>query len=137
MTNGSADEPGRDQSVGDYDAARDARCGATFASSRRSAEERTARERMRASFARGDLATWAYDDALCATGDRSRRRCLAGARSVVCVAVAVRDAAQPRRAPLARPRLELRVVAPTITAAMRVAPRAIAARTRRGRRRPP
>jgi epoxyqueuosine reductase len=48
-------------------------------------DERT-RARMRAAFARGDLATWSYDDAYAAAAS-TPHTLLAGARSVVCVAV--------------------------------------------------
>ncbi len=44
-------------------------------------------ERLRASFARGDLATWNYDDAYARTAS-SPRMLLSGARSVICIAVA-------------------------------------------------
>ena len=46
-----------------------------------------ARERMEASFARGDLATWQYDAAY-AERASDPQALLAGARSVVCIAVA-------------------------------------------------
>ena len=56
-------------------------------------------ERMRASFARGDLATWGYDDGYAA---RASSPCalLAGARSVVCVALAYATPAEARPLPL-------------------------------------
>lgn len=44
------------------------------------------RERLAASFARGDLASWGYDEAYAAAASDARRL-LPGARSVVCVAV--------------------------------------------------
>jgi epoxyqueuosine reductase len=47
----------------------------------------TTRERMRQSLARGDLATWSYDDAY-ATAASDPATLLPGARSVVCIAVA-------------------------------------------------
>lgn len=57
-----------------------------------------ARERMRESFARGDLGTWKYDD------ERARIACdphsiLDGARSVICIAMPYATP-PPRRAPL-------------------------------------
>jgi epoxyqueuosine reductase len=62
-------------------------------------EDETSRERMRASFARGDLATWSYD-ASYATRASNPQTILAGARSIICVAVpyATDDPARaPRR----------------------------------------
>jgi epoxyqueuosine reductase len=49
-------------------------------------EDAQSRERMQASFARGDLATWGYDDAY-AHKAASPEQALAGARSVICIAV--------------------------------------------------
>ena len=54
---------------------------------------------MRASFARGDLATWPYDDAY-ARRASSPRDALPNARSVVCVAVAYATQPNVRRTPL-------------------------------------
>jgi epoxyqueuosine reductase len=54
---------------------------------------------LRASFARGDLATWPYDDAY-ARRASSPRDALPNARSVVCVAVAYATQPNARRAPL-------------------------------------
>jgi epoxyqueuosine reductase len=56
------------------------------------------RERMRASFARGDLQTWGYDDAY-ARAAADPQAVLAGARSIVCIAVPYATA-QPSRPPL-------------------------------------
>jgi epoxyqueuosine reductase len=56
------------------------------------------RDRMRAAFARGDFVTWGYDDSYaCAAADPTA--ILAGARSIVCIAVPYATA-QTRRAPL-------------------------------------
>jgi len=61
--------------------------------------DETTEARLRASFARGDLATWGYDDARAARATRPAEL-LAGARSVVCVAVAYATPAPAgRRAP--------------------------------------
>ncbi len=57
-----------------------------------------ARKRMRASFARGDLATWPYDGAYAARAN-DPAALLEGARSVVCLAFAYATP-QPRHAPL-------------------------------------
>jgi len=57
-------------------------------------------ERLRASFARGDLATWPYDAAYAGRA-ASPRGVLPGARSVVCIALAYATPAAPRRPPLA------------------------------------
>jgi epoxyqueuosine reductase len=54
---------------------------------------------LRSSFARGDLATWPYDDAY-ARRASSPRDALPNARSVVCVAVAYATRADARREPL-------------------------------------
>jgi epoxyqueuosine reductase len=53
-----------------------------------------ARERLAAAFARGDLATWPYDDRYAAAA-ADPRTLLAGARSVVCIAVAYATPARP------------------------------------------
>jgi epoxyqueuosine reductase len=53
------------------------------------------RERMAASFARGDLQTWPYDERYAAKA-ADPRTLLAGARSVVCVAVAYASASEPQ-----------------------------------------
>ena len=57
------------------------------------------RERLRASFERGDLATWPYDAAY-ARRAASPNALLAGACSVVCIAVAYATPGPRRRAPL-------------------------------------
>lgn len=62
-------------------------------------DDAAARERMRASFARGDLATWGYDDAYAARA-ASPRALLRDARSVVCIALAYATRAGASRAPL-------------------------------------
>jgi epoxyqueuosine reductase len=56
------------------------------------------RERMHASFARGDLATWGYDAAYAQTA-ADPSAVLPGARSIVCIAVPYATA-PPERAPL-------------------------------------
>jgi epoxyqueuosine reductase len=61
-------------------------------------EDEESRERMRASFERGDLGTWAYDDAY-ARAAADPQAILAGARSVVCIAVPYATA-EPARPPL-------------------------------------
>ena len=48
-------------------------------------EDASAREAMRASFARGDLATWPYDDAYAGKA-AAPQHVLPGARSIICVA---------------------------------------------------
>lgn len=53
-------------------------------------------ERLRASFARGDLATWRYDDAYAQTA-ATPQALLRGARSVICIAVAYATPAVPHR----------------------------------------
>ncbi len=58
-----------------------------------------ARERMRAAFARGDFATWGYGDAY-AESASDPRAVLAGARTVVCIAMPYATPAPARRAPL-------------------------------------
>ncbi len=58
------------------------------------------RDRMRAAFARGDLATWAYDDAY-ARAASDPRTILPDARSVVCVAVPYATPPPHTREPLA------------------------------------
>ena len=55
--------------------------------------------RLSAAFARGDLATWPYDDAYAAQA-ASPQDLLAGARSVVCVALPYRVRSRPPEAPL-------------------------------------
>jgi epoxyqueuosine reductase len=61
--------------------------GATAVAFADADDDALTRERLRASFARGDLATWPYDDAY-AHRASSPGDALANARSVVCVAVA-------------------------------------------------
>ncbi|HEY5341310.1 MAG TPA: tRNA epoxyqueuosine(34) reductase QueG [Candidatus Aquilonibacter sp.] len=61
-------------------------------------DDADARERMRASFQRGDLGTWNYDDDY-ATAAADPRHVLAGARSVICLAVPYATPS-PRRWPL-------------------------------------
>ncbi len=56
------------------------------------------RERMRASFERGDLRTWCYDDAY-ARAAADPQAILAGARSIVCIAVPYATG-EPSRPPL-------------------------------------
>jgi epoxyqueuosine reductase len=56
----------------------------------------TTAERMRASFARGDLATWSYDGAYAAAAS-DPASLLPGARSVVCIAVAYATTPPPER----------------------------------------
>jgi len=100
------------------------------------------RERMRAAFARGDFATWAYgDEYACTAADPSA--VLAGARSVICIAVPYATPA-PRRRPLrgrvsnyawsadyhAQMRSLLRAVAETIDEAAGAAVTAIACDTK-------
>jgi len=58
-------------------------------------QARTA-ERMAASFARGDLQTWPYDEPYAAKA-ADPRTLLAAARSVVCIAVAYATPAEPQR----------------------------------------
>ncbi|MBV9439157.1 MAG: DUF1730 domain-containing protein, partial [Candidatus Eremiobacteraeota bacterium] len=48
--------------------------------------DRATRERMRAAFARGDLGTWPYDETY-ARAASDPATLLAGARSIVCIAV--------------------------------------------------
>jgi len=57
------------------------------------------RERMRESFARGDLETWGYDDAY-ATAATDGQTLLAGARRIVCIAVPYRTCDAAARGPL-------------------------------------
>jgi epoxyqueuosine reductase len=59
------------------------------------------RERMRASFERGDLATWQFDDEY-ARRAADPQELLAGARSVICIAVPYSTAAPKRGALLGR-----------------------------------
>ncbi len=59
-----------------------------------------AQERMHAAFARGDLATWYYDARYAAAASRPQAL-LAGARSVICLAVAYANPAPEKRPPLA------------------------------------
>lgn len=61
-------------------------------------EDASARERMRASFERGDLATWNYGDAYANTA-ADPSHVLAGAKSVICIAMPYATP-PPRRAPL-------------------------------------
>jgi epoxyqueuosine reductase len=71
-------------------------CGASAAAiAPATADERT-RARMRAAFARGDLATWSYDDAYAAAAS-TPATLLPGARSVVCVAVPYATATPAQR----------------------------------------
>ena len=72
-------------------------CGAARCASTPAERSRT-RARMRASFARGDLATWGYDDGY-ARSASDPRTLLHGAQRVVCVAVPY---ATPRRRARAR-----------------------------------
>ena len=78
-------------------AARRAGAGAVRVCSARDDDE--GRERMCAALERGDLATWPYDRAY-ARRANSPEALLAGARSVVCVAVPFATPAPPGRAPL-------------------------------------
>jgi epoxyqueuosine reductase len=55
---------------------------------------------MRAAFARGDFATWKYDDAYAATATHPEAL-LKGARSVICLAIAYANPAPKRADPLA------------------------------------
>ncbi len=73
--------------------------GATAVAFADADDDALTRERLRASFARGDLATWPYDDAY-ARRASSPREALPNARSVVCVAVAYATQPNARRAPL-------------------------------------
>ena len=57
------------------------------------------RARMEAAFARGDFTTWPYDRAYARTA-ADPAAVLAGAKSVICIAVAYATAAPARRAPL-------------------------------------
>lgn len=52
----------------------------------RAYSDEESQERMRRSFARGDLATWGYDDGYARTA-ADPQQVLAGARSVICIAV--------------------------------------------------
>ncbi|MBV8425559.1 MAG: tRNA epoxyqueuosine(34) reductase QueG, partial [Candidatus Eremiobacteraeota bacterium] len=58
-----------------------------------------ARDRMRASFARGDLSTWGYDDAYAAAATNPRH-ILPDASRVICVAVPYRTVDAPRALPV-------------------------------------
>lgn len=70
------------------------RCGADAVRIAPAEPEESTRRRLAASFRRGDLQTWAFDDAYAAkAADPSTL--LAGARSVVCVAVAYATPSQP------------------------------------------
>lgn len=62
-------------------------CGAHAVRIASAAPDAATRERLRAAFERGDLATWAYDDAYAAAAS-APEALLPGARSVICVAVA-------------------------------------------------
>jgi epoxyqueuosine reductase len=77
--------------------AREAGAGAVAIASAR-ADPRT-RERLRAAFARGDLATWPYEDAY-AAGAAAPETLLPGAASVVCLAVPYATTSSGGRAPL-------------------------------------
>jgi epoxyqueuosine reductase len=59
-------------------------------------EDEQSRDRMRESFERGDLRTWGYDDAY-ARAAADPQRILAGARSIICIAVpyATQEPARP------------------------------------------
>jgi epoxyqueuosine reductase len=61
-------------------------CGAVAVRIASAEPDVATRERMRAAFARGDLATWSYDDAYAAKAS-DPSSLLPGARSVVCIAV--------------------------------------------------
>ena len=63
-------------------------------------EDGAAQARMRAAFARGDLATWYYDARYAARASRPASL-LPGARSVICLAVAYANPAPGERRPLA------------------------------------
>ncbi len=68
-------------------AARARELGASTIRFTTAAPDTTARDRMAASFARGDLQTWRFDDAYAASAS-DPASLLAGARSVVCIGVA-------------------------------------------------
>jgi len=63
------------------------------------ADDAPTRDRFRAAIARGDVATWPYDEGY-AVSAAQPQALLAGARSVVCVAVPFATAAPRRRLPL-------------------------------------
>jgi epoxyqueuosine reductase len=71
-------------------------CGASAVAIASAAPDERTRARMRAAFARGDLATWSYDDAYAASAS-TPETLLPGARSVVCVAVPYATQAPPQR----------------------------------------
>jgi epoxyqueuosine reductase len=73
--------------------------GATAVAIASAEPDLTTRERLRAAFARGDFATWPYDEdrAVAATDPAT---ILPGARSVVCIALAFAHPAPRGRAPL-------------------------------------
>lgn len=71
-------------------------CGASAVRIAAADADPLTRERMRASFARGDHATWPYDDAY-AEAASDPRTLLAGARSVVCIAVPYATSPPPER----------------------------------------
>jgi epoxyqueuosine reductase len=77
--------------------AREAGAGAVRVAS--AEPDASARERQAAAFARGDFATWEYDDARAAAAS-DPASVLPGARSVVCLAVPYATPAPRRRAPL-------------------------------------
>jgi epoxyqueuosine reductase len=62
-------------------------CGAHAVRIASAAADAPTRERMRAAIARGDLATWSYDDGYAAAAS-APDALLPGARSVICIAVA-------------------------------------------------
>jgi epoxyqueuosine reductase QueG len=62
-------------------------CGAHAVRIARAVPDPATRERMRAALARGDLATWSYDERY-ADAASTPESLLRGARSVICVAVA-------------------------------------------------
>jgi epoxyqueuosine reductase len=70
-------------------------CGADAVRIASAAPLAPARAELRASFARGDLATWPYDERY-ADASTDPATLLAGARSVVCIAVAYATPARPR-----------------------------------------
>lgn len=73
--------------------------GATAVAVASAAADSQTRERLSAAFARGDLATWPYDEAY-AERAADPQALLPGARSVVCVALAYATPAAAHRGPL-------------------------------------
>jgi epoxyqueuosine reductase len=73
--------------------------GATSCAIAAASADGATRERLEASVARGDLATWGYDDGYAARAS-DPGAILAGARSVVCIAVAYAAPAPPPGRPL-------------------------------------